>query len=267
MKQYLQGIDQALWISNVLAYWTVLMIGRSLRKSLPRFWIYVAFCGVQGAYLFAAGHLSPYAVYFWSFYAGMAIETVLLIVVLYEIFLRAFAPLESLPERTVARLAVIIAGAAALTLAWAMWSPAAHPRFPWYVDFLSTLNRSAGAVTAAALWTVVMYARHLGIPWRSRVAGIARGFLVYLSAQAILTAVSGYTGVTGTMWVSRLAMICYLVAIGMWMHAARQKEIPIVLPAPESLAKLHVVVAGMRMGVTRLRERSRGTVPHVHSVE
>lgn len=264
MKSYLHSIDQCLWFANAISYWIVLTIGKSLRSVLPRFWIYILFSGIEGVALIAIGFLS-YPTYFWSFYAGLAIESVLLIVVLYEIFLESFAPLDTLPARTIPRLVAMVASAAALVLAWAMWKPASHVGFPWFVDFLSTLNRSAGAVTAAALWTVVMYARHLRIPWRSRAAGVARGFLVYLSAQAILTAVSGFSTVRGTMIVNRLAMICYLAALAMWMRAVTRKEIPVILPAPESLKTVQTAVAGMKTAMARVRTQVK--VPQAHSTE
>lgn len=180
---------------------------------------------------------------------------------LYEIFCHTFEPLNSLPSKTIARLCMALLAIAMATLMVAFWHPASHPRFPWYVDLLSTMNRSAVIVTAGSLWSIVMYARALGIPWHSRVAEIARGFLVYLSVEAVTTTITGYGGQVTTLWCNRVAMSASLVAFAIWLRGIRQKEIPAVLPTPQALKSLRTAVVHLRrqaialvVSSTRLRE-------------
>jgi hypothetical protein len=259
LKSYLYWVDQALWMANALFLWVVLVVSaaRRTRGSLPRFFIFLTFVAVETGLLLAIGQLLPYSIYFWSFYIGQAGETALLVIALYEVFYKTFAPLESLPPKTMARLCTFVATAAIVTLTWGIWNPASHHNFPWYVDLLSTANRSSGIVVACSLWTVVMYARAIGIPWRSRIAEVARGFLVYLSIQAVTTTVTGYAGQASTLWCNRVAMLAYLVALGIWLQAVLQKEIPVILPAPHALTSLRGAVARLRMQAVSLRVIAR----------
>jgi hypothetical protein len=264
MKQYLHLLDYTFWwaIIGLQCLVAFTAVRRGLARTLPRYLLFITFVSVKSLGLFAIAQLLPYRVYFWGFYAGIAAETILLLFVVYEIFANSFEPRASLPPRTIARLVIALVSAATLCLTYALWTPASRPNFPKYVDVLNTLDRSASIVVACSLWTLVMYARSIGIPWRSRVAGIARGLLVNLSVQAFAITAIGFSSPAVGMWFSRIGMAGYIVALGLWLRAVLQREVAAVLPAPEKLKALRTVVAHMGveartlqvMSKTRLRE-------------
>jgi hypothetical protein len=259
MKQYLHLIDYSFWamIIGLQCLVAFVAIRRGLARTLPRYLNFVTFVSLKSICLLLVAQLFPYRVYFWSFYAGIAAETVLLLLVLYEIFANTFNPRESLPANTIARLATIGAAIVTVCLAYALWTPASRPNFPKYVDLLNTLDRSASIVVACSLWSLVMYARWLGIPWRSRVAGIARGFLLNLSVQAFAITAIGFASPALGMWFSRVGMAGYVAALGLWLRAVLQREVVAVLPAPEKLKALRTVVAQMRIEARTLQVRSK----------
>ncbi|MBZ5522267.1 MAG: hypothetical protein LAP21_08495, partial [Acidobacteriia bacterium] len=146
---------------------------------------------------------------------------------------------------------LVIIAVVAITLA--MWRPAVNAEA--LVALCRTAHRTSEFVVCCSLWSVVLYARSLGIPWRSRVAGIARGFLVYLTFQAVTTAGVAFAGAAWVAWLSRAGIASYLVALVLWFRAVRQpEEISLELPTPDALLGLMRLMGQMRPGTRQLRE-------------
>lgn len=258
MKDYLQLLDYILWIAIIALQWSLLVVAvrSGIRRIAPRYVFFVAFLSLQSTALLAVSRYLSYSAYVWAFYAGMAAETFLLIFVVHEIFRSAFDPLGSLPPRTVAKLVagVILISTTALTLA--IWSPAVNPDA--VVALLRTFHRSAEFVVALSLWSVVLYARALGIPWRSRVAGITVGFLLYLTIQSIVTAAIGANpGRLAVTWLSRIGIVSYLGSLIVWMAAVRRQEVAVELPTPDAIGKLRSLVAQARSDSGKLTVQSK----------
>lgn len=267
MKQYLRFADYALWLAIIVLQCVVFLsaLRRGLGKCLPRFTGYIGFVSVRSLVLFAVSQFLVYRIYFWAFYAGVALEVVLLFFVIYEIFQGSFQPLESVPRSAIPAICTIMSILAALAVSLAISNPASR-HLPRIANLLNTLDRSSDIIIACALWTIVMYARHLGIPWRSRVAGIARGLLIGISIQAITVMAIGFVKFQAGMWFSRIGMVGNIAALVIWLRAVRAQEIPIVLPAPEVLTKLQMVVGEMRSGVLAMKKQPRRAA-QVHSTE
>jgi hypothetical protein len=245
LKHYLQFFDNCLWLAIVVLQWWLVLWAMRKRIFLHArmFTIFLAFVATQATALFAISRL-PYAVYFWGYYVGATVEVILLVLVVYEVFLKVFAPLESLPPRAVARLLTTIIASLIIVTTLAVWRPATRPDV--IAAFARTLDRTANLVVAVSFWSVVLYARSLGIPWRSRIAGIAKGFLLYLSVQSAIVAIMGFTQQTWWAPLNRIAMVSYTAALLIWTHALRRQEEEIQLPTPAALLKLRTAVAQMR---------------------
>jgi hypothetical protein len=253
MKQYLQLSDYALWMAIVALQWYLLVVAirRGIGKLAPRYVLFVAFVSLKSTSLFLISRYLSYPAYFWAFYLGMAAETFLLVCVLHDIFRSVFDPLGSLPPRAVGKLVTSVALIMTAALTLAMWSPAVNSDAA--VALLRTVHRSAEFVVALSLWSVVFYARALGIPWRSRIAGIASGFLFYLTVQSLVTAAIGLDlGLTAVTWLSRIGIISYLISLVVWVLAVRRQEAAVALPTPAALGKLRSLVAQTRSDSGRL---------------
>ena len=252
MKQYLHSLDYVIWIATIGGQWALLFLCKrfGLRKSLPKYFWFVAFLCLQATALFSISEFLPYRIYFWSFYSGLVVETILLLCVLYDVFRRVFDPLSSLRPKTLAKLGAAIAVILILAITLAFSQPAANSSV--ITSLVRTLHRSTEFVIALSFWSLVMYARALGIPWRSRLAGIAAGFLVYLSVDTATTAAFGFAPQAWLEWCNRLGNAAFLIALVMWVHAVRQQEPEVELPAPAALLQLRSVVAQMRSDSQKL---------------
>lgn len=252
MKQYLHLFDYAAWIAIATLQWMllVLSIRNGLARVAPAYLAFVAFVTLQSIALLAISQFMAYSVYFWVFYFGVAVETAILFFVVYDVFRNVFDPLSSLPPRTIARLVSTVAIIASLAITLAIWKPAVRPDA--LAALARTFQRTTNFVVSLSFWSVVFYARKLGIPWRSRMAGIAAGFLFYMTIQSITTAAMGFApqSLFGTL--SRIGIVSYLASLLVWLHAVQRKEARIELPTPEALLQLTAAVWQMRNATEKL---------------
>lgn len=255
MTKYLHLLDYALWFSIIAMQWFLCGVAsrRGVARMLPRYMLFLFFVSLQSTSLVVVSFLFSYSAYFWAFYIGMALETALMVGVVYDIFKNEFHPVDVLPAGSIAQVAVSLVIIAVVAITLAMWRPAVNAEA--LVALCRTAHRTSEFVVCCSLWSVVLYARSLGIPWRSRVAGIARGFLVYLTFQAVTTAGVAFAGAAWVAWLSRAGIASYLVALVLWFRAVRQpEEISLELPTPDALLGLMRLMGQMRPGTRQLRE-------------
>ena len=252
MKQYLHALDYVLWIVTIFSECVLLALAirKGIRRLLPSYVYYLGFLCSQAVLLFAIAQWLPYRFYFWSYYGGLILETCLWVVVLYDIFRRVFNPLDSLPSGSLAKLVASIVIISVIAITLAISRPAVNSSA--ITVLVRTLHRTTEFVVALSLWSLVMYARSLGIPWRSRIAGITAGLLFYLSVDTAAQAAEGFASQPWFGWIDRIGNTGFLVSIFMWALAVRRQEIVVELPTPAALDKLRSLVAQMQLDSGRL---------------
>ena len=256
MRNYLQTADYLLWGLIIVGQWALLImaIKCSLQRQMPRYLAFLSFVSLQSPTLLAISRWMPYNAYFWAFYVGMTIETFLLLMVVYDIFKTTFAPLTSLPVTLLPRMARMTTVLAATAVSLTLWIPGITGLSVFALA--RNYHRTAQLIICALLWCVVLYARHVGIPWRSRSAWIAGGFLVYLSTQAIVTGSVTFTrNAQMVMWLSRIGLAGYLAGLAFWGRALTRAEERGELPTPEALLVLRREVAMLRLRTKALTVR------------
>jgi hypothetical protein len=257
LKHYLTPLDYALWLTMIalqFAAWISSLSAR-LQRLHPRFVFYLAFLCAKSSLLIVISLARPYAWYYWSFYAGMGIETALLMAVVYEIFINTFDPLGVLPAWTMARLAATLITATAALIVIGYWRPApASLPVNSLTALLRTIHHTIAFAAALALFSLVMYARALAIPWRSRTAGIAAGFLFLLSFEGFIRAGESFSPHASFMWLDRLLPVVAMITLAMWIRATRRPEDAAEdLPVPESLQTASKVAAEMRSTLAAIK--------------
>jgi hypothetical protein len=252
MKQYLHFFDYALWIA--IAALQLLLLVTAIRKGLarvtPAYVAFLSFVAMQSSALLAISHFLAYRVYFWAFYFGAATEAALLLWIVYDVFRNVFDPLSSLPPRSVAKVVAGAAIIAAISITLAIWKPAVQP--DPLAALARTFQRTTNFIVSLSFWSLVVYARKLGIPWRSRMAGIAAGFLFFLTIQSITTAALGFTPRSWFGTLSRIGIISYLASLIVWVRAVQRQEEEVQLPTPAAVAKFRSLVAHARSDSRRL---------------
>jgi hypothetical protein len=253
VKQYLGSLDFYFWIATLILQLSLAIsaLRRGAAKWAPRYFAYLVFCTLFQAGMFLTAQLLPYAVYVEAYFTGTLVSSVLLALVVYDIFRLAFDPLTSLPPRFLARLgaSVVFFGGGATALAF--WRPAISLNA--FFALCRTFERTSYTIVALSLWCVVMYARSLGIPWKSRIAGIAQGFLLYLSVESIRVAIFGFAPQSWFAPLDWIARLAYAGTVLIWLGAVRRpEEVAAQLPTPEGLLSLRSWLMQMRTQTNKL---------------
>lgn len=148
---------------------------------------------------------------------------------------QVFAPYETLPRGTMARLVI---GMAATIGAFSGIIFSSHARnLDPAMNSLRTADSALAASILCGFWIVVIYARKLGLYWRSQTVGIAVGFLFHSSVQTATKLVLFNAHPEAAVWVRNIGQLSYLVALFIWMGF-------MLVPEPErTLTKEHADAA------------------------
>ena len=259
MKEYLHLFDYAVWLTIAALQWilAVMSVRKGMTRGAPRYVAFISFATLQTMALLAISQFMPYAVYFWTFYIGGAIETTLLFFVVYDVFRNVFDPLSSLPPRTVAKSVAGLAFIIALSVTLWICKPAVRPDPLSALALGRTFERTTNLVVSLSFWGLAFYARKLGIPWRSRMAGIASGFLIYLTVQSSTTAALGFAPSTWFGTLNRIGVISYLASLIVWLRALQLEEPEVELPTPEALVQVAAAVEQMGAAAGQLGAAQR----------
>ncbi|MGH9634189.1 MAG: hypothetical protein ACRD72_05075 [Candidatus Angelobacter sp.] len=165
------------------------------------------------------------------------IEAILINLVLLEILVKVLDPFESLPGRTVARFcfwAVLgISGAVALSVL----TPTGH--LPQLLEVPLTIERTIYLADASLLWILLVQSKSFGITWKSSIAEISIGFILYLTVQGTTRfMVSIYTGPMLRSISSVVGQAGFLIALLGWIWTITHRD-PVDAPlSSEAVAKI-----------------------------
>jgi hypothetical protein len=188
----------------------ILMFRRKLYRELPLFFAYLLFKVFLNCMLWLFRHQMPH--YFYIYWIGEAIGSVLGLAVIYEIFTTVLKRYETI-HRTGS---LIYRWAAVCLLLLATITAARAPGFDpaQMIEGILVLERGVRIVQAGLLLVLFLFASYLGLSWRSYVFGIALGFGMYASAELILVAIRAHIGADADQlyrWVKMVAFDCAAV--------------------------------------------------------
>jgi hypothetical protein len=216
--------ERFLWFvpAFLQAVMAILMLRRKLYRELPLFFVYLLFKVFLNCMLWLFRHQMPH--YFYIYWIGEAIGSLLTLAVIYEIFATVVKRYETI-HRTGSLLyrwaAVCLLVVATITAARA---PGFDPNH--MIEGILVLERGIRIVQAGLLLVLFMFASYLGLSWRSYVFGIALGYGIYASAELILVAVRAHIGADADQlyrWVKMVAFDCTTVLWTVYMLLPQAK--------------------------------------------
>jgi hypothetical protein len=182
--------------------------------------------------------------YFWTYTVVDFIEAILLNLVLLEILVKVLDPFESLPGRTVARFCYWAVLGISTAVALSVMMPFGHSAVPLghnetYTEVLLTIERTIFLADASLLWILLVQAKSLGITWKSSVAEIAIGFVLYLTVQATTRfVVSKYPGPVLRSISSEVGQAAYLIALLSWIWTIMRRDPGAVALSSDAAGKI-----------------------------
>jgi hypothetical protein len=106
-------------------------------------------------------------------------------------------------------------------------------------DLPLTLERTIFLADAAILWIILLQVKALGITWKSSVAEIAIGFVLYLTVQSTSRFVMAIYDLSLTRNIANeVAQFSYLVALGSWIWTMTHRDPLPPRPAADALVKM-----------------------------
>src|SRR6476620_12667274 len=223
-------------LGQLVACWALIK-----RKEFFRHWkvfgYYLFYMAGASLFTLAIVRFGSRDAYFWTYSVVDFIEAILINLVLLEILVKVLDPFESLPGRTVARFcfwAVLgISGAVALSVL----TPSGH--LERLVEVPLTIERTIYLADASLLWILLVQSKSLGITWKSSIAEISIGFILFMTVQATTRfMVSIYTSPMLRSISSEVGQIGYLIALLGWIWTITHRD-PVDAPlSSEAVAKI-----------------------------
>lgn len=226
-------------VFHAVACW--LVVKRNYFTHWRAFGYYLFFVAINSAVMFPLALLSNPKVYAGTYLLGDFIEALLVSLVVLEILGRVLEPFETLPSRTVTRLCFWAVAGVCTTVVLSVVVPHApiHRAPNYLVDVPLTLERTIFLACAAVLWTILFQAKALGVTWKSSVAEIAIGFVLYLTVQSTTRFVmAAYDNNTINNIAAEVAQFSYLIALASWIWTMTHRDPLPPRPEPEKLARV-----------------------------
>ncbi len=227
MLTHLSAFDAGLWL--VIAACQILLAiivhRTTMERHYPAFSLFVYFAALKTVALLSIS--SRYALLFAGvYYAVSLMASVLMALVVGEIYYKVFGPRLALPEGTPRSVALWLAAAVTCCVILAVVLRPTHGG-P-YTTILGAIQAALVSGLSVSMWILAGYSRWLGISWRPHVAGIAVGIVLSLSIHTITLFVGGLSSRPTAELARRVGQLAYLLSLAWWGWALWEKE-----PVPE----------------------------------
>lgn len=240
MKHQLLTFDYVFWYVTIVCE-VVACIALIRRKQFFQHWkifsyylFYITSASILTAAIEQFGSRSAFRI---TYSVVDFLEAILLNLVLLEILVKVLAPFESLPGRTVAKFCFWAVLGISTAVAFSVMMPSVHKN-P-LIEVPLTIERTIFLADAALLWTLLVQAKKLGITWKSSVAEIAIGFVLYLTVQSTTRFVASiYTDPMLRSISSQVGQFAFLIAVLGWIWTITHRD-PLDTPlSSEEVAKI-----------------------------
>jgi hypothetical protein len=226
MKHRLLTFDYVFWYAIILCQ-VVACLAVIKRKEFFQRWkvfsYYLFYMAGASIFTIAAFTFGSREMYVVTYSVFDFIEAILLNLVLLEILVKVLDPFESLPGRTVAKFCFWAVLGISTAVAFSVMMPSGH-NAP-LIEVPLTIERTIFLADASLLWILLVQAKKLGITWKSSVAEIAIGFVLYLTVQATTRFVASiYTDPMLRSISSEVGQAGYLIALLGWIWTITRRD-------------------------------------------
>ena len=245
MKQSLLTLDYVFWYATIICQVVAcgaLIWRREFFKHWKVFSYYVFYMAGAMIFTLAVERFGSSQAFEITYSLVDFIEAILLNLVLLEILVKVLDPFESLPGRVVARFCFWAVLGISTAVAVSVMMPSGHKQT--YIEVPLTIERTIFLADASLLWLLLVQSKKLGITWKSSLAEIAIGFVLYLTVQATTRfVVSIYTGPVLRSISSEVGQFAYLIALLSWISTIMRRD-PVAAPlSSEAVARIQKPIA------------------------
>jgi hypothetical protein len=169
---------------------------------------------------------------------GAVLEAVLLSLVVLEIMVRVLEPFDSLPGKVIARFGFWAVLSIAMAVALSVVVRGQGGEFKQSIPL--TVERTIFLVDAALLWILLLQSKSLGITWKSSVAEITIGFVLYLTVQATaLFMIQLYSDNNLVVDIANaMGQFAYLISLSSWIWTMYHRDPIPPRPSPDAFIRM-----------------------------
>jgi hypothetical protein len=232
---HLTGLDLLFWAVGLGEYTTLLLV-LLIRRRFKMFPMFTAFIFSNLARTIALYFVSVYgtkAEYFYSFWSLGILDTLLQLLVVYEMYSLTFRPLGLWARDLRGAFIWLVTGSIAIA-AGLTWLAAPHARLWMQVVIIKGTFFSSACMSELFVGMIVLAVK-AGLPWKTHVARISQGLGVYSVIDVLIEAGHSYFGVgrnTQTYTdLSHIRIAAYLSCVAywivmLWRNAPDSKKLP-----------------------------------------
>jgi hypothetical protein len=240
MKHQLLTFDYVFWYVTIVCQ-VVACLALIRRKQFFQHWkifgYYLFYSTGVAIFMLAMALFASISAFATAYSVLDFVEAIFLNLVLLEILVKVLDPFESLPGRTVAKFCFWAVLGISTAVAFSVMMPSGKhgPLF----DIPVTIERTIYLADASLLWILLVQAKKLGITWKSSVAEIAIGFVLYLTVQATTQFVASiYSDRMLHSISTEVGQFAFLIAVLGWTWTITHRD-PLDTPlSSEAVAKI-----------------------------
>jgi hypothetical protein len=231
MKHHLLTFDYVFWYATILCQMVAccaVLKRRQFFQHWKVFSYYLFYITSASIFTLAVEQFGSHNAFMLTYAVVAFIEAILLNLVMLEILVKVLDPFESLPGRTVARFCFWAVLGISMAVALSVMMPSGHRDS--FIEVPLTIERTIYLADASLLWILLVQTKTLGIPWKSAVAEIAIGFVLYLTLEATARFMASiYTAQLLRSFSSEVGQFAYVVALMGWTWTILHRD-PVVAP-------------------------------------
>jgi hypothetical protein len=212
-------------------------------KRYPVMSLYLTWQGVGGLAGLLLSCFGPIMLFFYTNYGVMILLNLIGFAVALELYYKIFDPRIGLFAWGRRHVAIIISVSVAMAIITGSLFAAKNG------GFLIRMATTVQEVMNMALWAtfciLCIYSRSLGFTWRPRVAGIAMGFVFYLTASVVCLFVTARFSLTVALIANQVYMAAEFLTMAWWLGVFWGEEKP-----PQSIISTQVEEMSAQYGET-----------------
>ena len=220
-------------ITALECFLAVMLLRWDAWKRYPVMSAYLTWQGVGGLAGFLLGCFGAVMPFFYTNYAVIILLHLIAFAVALELYYKIFDPRIGLSAWRPRHVVIMISASLGVAIAFGLLLAARNG------GSLSRTMATVNEVMSVALWatfcTLWIYSRALGFTWRPRVAGIAMGFIFYLTASVICLFISMRFSLSTAMIANQVDMAAEFLSVAWWLGVFWGEEKLLEAAVPEQV--------------------------------
>ena len=202
-------------IAALECFLAIMLLRWDAWKRYPVMSVYLTWQAIGGLAALLIARFGAAIPYFYTYYVVTILANFIAFAVALELYYKIFDPRIGLFAWGRRQVVIIISASLAVAITLALLFAARNG------GSLTRMMTTVSEVMTVALWATFcalwIYSRSLGFTWRPRVAGIAMGFILYLTVSVICIFISTRSSLSAALIANQVEMAAEFLSMAWWL--------------------------------------------------